>query len=294
MESLDGFVSDDELAIDPLSQLGWHVKTVSWRDKRVNWNEFEAVIIRTPWDYQRDTQEFLGVLTDIDRSAAKLENSLDTVKWNLNKEYLRDLKRYGVPVVPTIWYETYSKASFATWLERLNTNEIVLKPTVSATAEHTYRLREYVANIADIFATRAFMVQPFLPAIISEGEYSLIYFGGKFSHAILKSPMSGDFRVQEEHGGLITSIVPDQRMFVAGRRAMERLGQVPLYSRVDLVRDGSDNFLVMELELIEPALYFRTDPQSPFRFAEALDRRMDASRRQGKIIGGPMSSLDYL
>jgi glutathione synthase/RimK-type ligase-like ATP-grasp enzyme len=275
MDSLEGYVSDDELAIAPLEELGWEVSTVSWRDRNVRWDDFEIVVLRTTWDYQLYPEEFLGVLTAIERSAAHLENSLDVVKWNLDKRYLQELEAEGIPVVTTIWDAAYKEEAFSDWINRLGTDEIIIKPTISATAEHTYRLREYDDGLEKIFAARPFMVQPFMPAIVSEGEYSLFYFNGEFSHAILKQPKTADFRVQEEHGGLITPIVPGPQVLRAGGKAAGHIAPVPLYARVDLVRDAYDDWLVMELELIEPALYFRMDPESPRRFAEALTKRMN-------------------
>ncbi len=283
MDSLEGYVSDDELALAPLTDLGWEVSTISWRDRSVNWDNFEIVVLRTTWDYQRYPEEFLEVLAAIEGSAAHLENSLDVVKWNLDKRYLRELEARSIPVVPTIWDAAYNEEAFSDWIKRLETEEIIIKPTISATAEHTYRLQEYDAGLETIFAGRPFMVQPFMPEIVNEGEYSLFYFNGEFSHAILKQPKSEDFRVQEEHGGLISPVDPGPRLLEAGRRAADHIAPTPLYSRVDLVRGPSDEWLVMELELIEPALYFRMDHESPYRFAKALTERMDILDRNDKI-----------
>lgn len=274
MDDLSGYVADDELAIPPLAERGWRVDTVSWRGTDTDWNVFAAVIIRTTWDYQKEPERFLAVLEQIDRSAARLENPLETVRWNLSKTYLRDMEQRGSPIVPTIWDAAYTAESFAAWRRELAADELIMKPVVSATAEHTYRLREYDASLESVFKMRKFMVQPFMPAIVTEGEFSLFYFGGEFSHAINKSPRSNDFRVQEEHGGIITAIRPEPSMLRTADKAVKAIGQELLYARVDLVRDADDNFLLMELELIEPALYFRMDERSPRFFAEQYDRRM--------------------
>lgn len=274
MDSLDGYVSDDELAIGPLNDLGWKVETLSWRQTTVDWDIFDAVVIRTTWDYQLDPEKFLGVLREIEASDARLENPLEIARWNLNKTYLREIERDGVRIVPTLWDRAYSAASFAEWLAELKTDEVIVKPTVSATAEHTYRLTQFDPTLIEIFTGRSFMVQPFLPNIVTEGEYSLFYFGGEFSHAILKSPKTSDFRVQEEHGGIITAVTPSSDMLDTGRFVFDMITPTPLYARVDLVRDDSDNFALMELELIEPALYLRMDLDAPKRFAAAFDRMM--------------------
>ena len=278
MDSLEGYVSDDELAIPALNELGWDVSTVSWRDDSVDWDDFEVTVIRTTWDYQRYPDEFIAVLADIEGSRSRLENSLQTVKWNLDKGYLQELETNGLPTVPTLWDAEYREDQFHVWLDNLQCDELIIKPTVSATAEHTYRLKEYDPKLQPVFDQRPFMVQPFMPAIVNEGEYSLFYFDDQFSHAILKTPKAADFRVQEEHGGIITSISVTPDLLHAGRLAVSQIDPIPLYARVDLVRNSDNQWLIMELELIEPALYFRTDPGSPKRFADALVRRVDKSK----------------
>jgi glutathione synthase/RimK-type ligase-like ATP-grasp enzyme len=276
MDDLAGYVSDDELAIPPLADLGWRVDTVSWRDRSANWDDFEAVVIRTTWDYQDSPREFLDVLSEIDASRARLENPLPIVEWNLDKRYLRDLAARGVPVVPTVWCEESPDAGmFENWRGAFATDEIVIKPTVSATAQDTFRLKEFDRELTRVFPIgRSYMVQPFQKAIVAEGEYSLFFFNGVHSHTILKSPERGDYRVQEEHGGLITAVEAEPALVHAASRVAETIGPVPLYSRIDLVR-GEREWLLMELELIEPALYFRMDARSPRLFAEQFHRRMN-------------------
>ena len=274
MDSLDGYVSDDELAIAPLAELGCRVETRSWRDETVKWNDFDAVVIRTTWDYQRDPEGFIRVLENIEDSSARLENPLDIVRWNLSKTYLREMDERGCPIVPTIWGECYSAANFAGWHDRFDTDELIVKPIVSATAEHTYRLSGYDPTLENVFEGREFMVQPFIRSIVSEGEYSLFYFGSEFSHAINKSPKAADFRVQEEHGGLITAVEPRADLLEAGGHALSLIDRELLYARIDLVRGPDDGFALMELELIEPALYFRMDADAAGMFARHLDRRL--------------------
>ena len=271
MDSLDGYVADDELAIEPLARLGLEVDTLSWRDTTIDWNDYEAVVIRTPWDYQRSPDEFLSVLETIDRSSARLENSLSIVRWNLDKRYLIDMERRGCRIVPTIWDAAYSEVEFESWLERFGVDELIIKPTVSATAEHTYRLKTYDSALESVFANRSFMVQPFMPNIVTEGEYSLFFFNGEYSYTINKSPKTADFRVQEEHGGIITEIEPDDKLRDAAQNALDKIGDSLLYARVDLVRDDEDEFALMELELIEPALYLRMNDGAPERFAAAIE-----------------------
>jgi hypothetical protein len=291
MDNMGSYVSDDELAIEPLKQLGWEVKTVSWRDQTVDWNKFEAVIIRTPWDYQSAAEAFLQTLQKIDQSTARLENSLEIVRWNLQKTYLRDLEQQNVKIVPTIWIENPDENLIAekrikSWQERFKTAELIIKPIISATAEHTYRLPEAIKSLAmlqKIFRQRPFMVQPFMTNVVGEGEFSVFYFGGAYSHTILKTPKKKDFRVQEEHGGIIQSVKPTPRLLQTGQKVLELIKPTPLYARVDLIRDAQDDFALMELELIEPALYFRMDMQSPEFFAQVFNEWMKKSNSARKL-----------
>ncbi len=277
MENLDGFVSDDELAHAPLRRLGWYVEAVPWRRPGVAWDRFDAVVIRSTWDYQHSPEAFVGVLEQILRAGARLENALDLVRWNMHKTYLRDLARRGVALVPTVWGADVGPVDEQALLGRLGAEEIVLKPVVGANADLTFRLRAGAPawrEAAAVFARRDYLAQPFIRSVVEEGEYSLFYFGGELSHAVLKTPRAGDFRVQEEHGGIIQSVAVAGGLAAAGARVMAALGQVPLYARVDLVRLDGGGYGLMELELIEPALYFRMDPAASACFARALDRRL--------------------
>lgn len=269
------FVIDDERAVEPLESLGWRVSIVSWRQAETPWSAFDAVIIRSTWDYWRDVSGFLDVLARIHR-ATRLANPLDLVRWNLTKTYLRDLEGRGVAIVPTLWPDVFAPSLLPVWMERLGGTELVVKPVVGANGEDAYRLSpgdpsERLQAIAGRFTGRGCMVQRFMPAILSEGEYSLFYFNGGFSHAILKVPAACEFRSQEEHGAEIRAARPESRLRARGREALAALSPAPLYARIDLVRDGAGDFAVMELEVIEPSLYLRMDPQAPSRFARAVD-----------------------
>lgn len=275
MDALGAFVTYDHLVHAPLAARGWAVDTVSWRATDVDWSDYEAVVIRSPWDYHSYPDRFLDVLETIDRSAARLENPLDLVRWNLHKTYLRDLEACGLPIVPTRWLDRLDAVTLAGLFDALGTDELVAKPVVGANADDTFRLRRDAAT-TDAFATfadRACMVQPFVEAVVDEGEFSLFYFGDAFSHAILKTPAPRDFRVQEEHGGSIRTVVPEPALRTVSDAVMATLTPRPLYARIDFVR-LSTGFALMEVELIEPSLYFPYDAASPERFADAFVERM--------------------
>lgn len=285
MDNPEGFTIDDELAYEPLRKRGWQVDTVSWRATNINWDLYNLVIIRSPWDYQKDPEGFMGVLEKINASSAELQNPLPLVRWNLDKRYLRELEQRGIPIVPTIWGNNardFAEIDF--WFDKFGGEELIVKPVISANADHTYRLPKstspkyelaLLGTLRSVFYERPFMVQPFVPSVTAEGEYSLFYFSGEFSHAILKTPKEKDFRVQEEHGGIIRGVKPSAALRAQADAAMAVLPAAPLYARVDFVRfpqNGNDEFfVVMEFELIEPALYLRMDDGAAERFAQAIN-----------------------
>ena len=275
MADLAGFVTDDALVTDAFAARGWSIEYVPWRDRAVDWNRFDAVVVRSTWDYQNDPVTFASVLATIDASNARLANELVTMRWNLNKTYLREMDVRGVPIPRTLWRNGVAEDALDGLFAELDADEIVIKPVIGANADDAYRLtpaeaRARAPEIARAFTYRDCIVQPFLPAVVDEGEYSLMYFNGRYSHAILKTPRTNDFRVQEEHGGLIRPVEPEPGLVARADAAVRAVTPVPLYARADLVRNG-DGFLLMELELIEPALYFRMDAASPERFAQAFD-----------------------
>jgi hypothetical protein len=276
MEDLRGFVYDDELAVEPLRALGWEVDFVPWTSRGIDWNSYDVVLPRTTWDYHHRLTEFLDVLGQISRSRAKLANNLDLIRWNSRKSYLLDLRDRGVPIVPTITGRGLTPGSIRTLVRELGTNGIVIKPLIGANADFTHRVYSdpgdrAMEEVCAEYRERDYLAQEFLPNILTEGEYSLFYFNGEHSHTILKTPKEGDFRVQEEHGGIIRPAGAASELLTAGRKTMELLGAIPLYARGDYVRHDRSGFLLMELELIEPALYFRMDAAAPERFARALN-----------------------
>jgi glutathione synthase/RimK-type ligase-like ATP-grasp enzyme len=282
LDDSSGFVIDDELAYAPLVDLGWRVEAVSWR-AAYDWAACDAVVIRSTWDYINDPDAFLEALAAIARTGTSLFNPLDLVRWNIRKTYLGDLARHGVPVVPTIWRERLARKDVPGLIEELGTDEIVLKPLVGLNAQGVFRLNshalEQFVEPDRSFSEHGFMAQPFLSHVITEGEFSLFYFNGQLSHTILKTPKPGDFRVQEEHGGVIRTLEPERELCEAGEIALRALDSIPLYARADFVRaNDKEGFWLMELELIEPSLYLRMDPAAPARFAQALDERVKRSR----------------
>ncbi len=275
MDDMRDFVTDFDLSIEPLRALGWNVETVPWRSGP-DWSRFDAVYLCTPWDYPQYADEFGQVLETIDKSDAALCNVLSTVRWNLDKSYLRDVEARGDRIVPSTWYTHFSRDEVAGFFKDHRTHTVVLKPNVGGNAVDTFVLRDPVpadtlAELETLFDNRRFVVQPYIESITTEGEYSLFYMNGRYSHAIGKVPADGDFRVQEEHGAEIRPIEPPAGLREIAERVFSHIKPLPVYGRGDWVRGPDGEFLLMELELIEPSLYLRTDAGAPARFARAFD-----------------------
>ena len=277
MEDLSDFVAYDHLLYEPLAALGWEVVNVPWTAD-VDWTKYDAVVIRSPWDYQKQPSRFLNVLQEIEACGVPLFNSADVCRWNLDKRYLRELHEAGVGIIPTRWLDCLRPDDLCD-LDDLGElwqlgQHIVAKPWIGAGADDTFVLKQSDpatwVQAQQVYAAKPLMVQGFVQSICDVGEYSLFYFGGAYSHAILKRPKHGDFRVQEEHGGEISATEPQSSHLELAEQALNAVAQQLLYARVDIVHLADGSPAVIELELIEPSLYFPFDPDSPDRFAKAF------------------------
>jgi len=281
MDNLEGFFTYDTLASKILESRGYPVDYVPWKSK-VDWNQYSHVIIRSTWDYQNYVEDFIQVLREIEKSKARLLNPLEIVEWNLNKKYMLELEENDVPIVPTVHGNSIRADDFSDLSEKLHTDEIILKPLFGANADGIFRLQkpfncEKAKAAEDYYKNQEFFAQPFLPSILNEGEISLFYYLDKYCYAIQKIPKTGDFRVQEEHGGELKTFDADSEMIEIGNKAMSSISGTTIYARVDLVRCPNGKFGVMELELIEPSLYFNMYPEAAGYFVDALEKMMNNS-----------------
>lgn len=276
MDDMAGFVSDDRILSSRLAENDWETETVSWRSTSADWDRFDVVLVRTTWDYHFFPEQFAKVIDEISASQARLENSAKLIKWNIDKTYLRELAEREIDIVPTMFIgKNADAADLSKWQSHLGSEKLILKPVISANSDNTFLLTETSSDAEDALKLREYMVQPFLGSIIDEGEFSLFYFDGEFSHAINKRPKTGDFRVQEEHGGVIKSVDADPALLSVAGSVLKVLDETPLYARVDLIRGRDDNFQLMELELIEPSLYFRFGENAAAMFVSKLEKRMN-------------------
>jgi glutathione synthase/RimK-type ligase-like ATP-grasp enzyme len=275
LEDRSGFYIYDHLLFAPLRALGWSAEEIPWSRPGVDWSVYDAVIIRSTWDYQNHLETFLATLARID-AVTLLLNPLEICRWNSHKGYLRELAGRGVPTVPSLWEPALSRETLHAAARRFGSEHLVVKPCVGANADDTFPLRlgepAGWGSALDCFGSREVIIQPFIQSVVSEGEYSLFYFADGFSHAILKQPAAGDFRVQEEHGGLITPAEAPREIRAAAQSALAALGQTLLYARLDFVTLDDGSPALIEMELIEPSLYFEQCDEAPGRFAEAFAR----------------------
>ncbi|HKH92417.1 MAG TPA: hypothetical protein VKA54_11475 [Gemmatimonadaceae bacterium] len=273
---------DDRLLADALSVRGASVHAAPWSDSSTRWSSFDAVVVRSCWDYFLRPAEFHAWLDALESEGARVFNDVCTLRWNADKSYLRDLESRDVAVIPTRWLERGSASSLRELRRTTGWSALVVKPTVSGGAHRTWCALPGAegdddARLAAMVDDGAVMVQPLVDEIEREGEWSLVFLGGTYSHAVLKRPRSGDFRVQREHGGSLEAGEPSSAVISAAERVLANTPtghEPPLYARVDgCIVEGT--LLLMELELLEPELFLRCAPNAPARMAEALLARLD-------------------
>ena len=275
IKDLSGFESYDHLLIGPMKENGWDVSFIPWDKLNQNWNNFDLVIVRSTWNYQNHLDEFLNVLRMIDQSKALLLNPLPLIEWNVNKTYLEDLKEDGIPIIPSLFFDDFDIDEVRNSFNTFDSEKVIIKPTVGANADKIMIINksdnmDTLKKTKDIYKYRSFILQPFINSIKKDGEVSLIFFNKDFSHALSKVPKKGDFRVQEEHGGTLKLLKNlDEQKINLCKKILSLLPYDFFYSRIDLVVDEG-NPLLMEIEVIEPSLYFNLEPKSANLFAKKV------------------------
>jgi glutathione synthase/RimK-type ligase-like ATP-grasp enzyme len=270
--------ADDRLAADACSQRGARVVAVPWDDPKVEWRQFDAIVVRTTWNYHLELERFGGWLDTLSVGNHRVWNSAPLLRWNADKRYLLDLEQDGFAIPQTV---VVARGCTPKLSEILATNKwahAVVKPAVSANAYGTFKVGRLDADLHQhaferLSLTRDVLIQRFVDEIYESGEMSLVFIDGEYSHAVVKSPSAGEFRVQEERGGRVMTVTPDRSLVEYCHRIVHRAPADALYARVDGVLTTA-GFLLMELEMVEPSLYFSLDTAASGRFADALLRRM--------------------
>lgn len=240
--------------------------------------DFDLVTPLVAWGYHERYGEWLALLERLERSGRAVANDAPLLRWNSDKSYLAELSRAGVATVPGIAVERLDEAALDRAREQFGCDELVVKPPVSASAYGTHRIARGTPFPEQVRGWRM-LVQPWLEAITATGEYSLIYFDDRFSHAVSKVPQAGEFRVQPEYGGIIARCDPPAGSLELARAALDAAPGRSRYARVDIVVGNDGNLQIIELELIEPALFLAEAPKAGELFARTL---LSAAERAGE------------
>lgn len=273
-QDLGKLTPDDQLAANHLVAQNIVVDAVSWDDQQVQWQNYDAVILRSTWNYHRQLPQFLRWLDELDKSQVRLWNPTDVVRANVSKRYLIDLQNAGISIVPTVFIPENKTVELQSILEKQNWDHVIIKPEVSASAYQTISASLSTSSndqqrLDEILKHSGALIQEFRSEIVETGEWSLIFFQREFSHAVLKQPSAGDFRVQEELGGIIRTAVPSDSLINQAERTLKNVNGPLLYARVDGILVKNE-FLIMELELIEPSLFMGFSTGAAERFASSI------------------------
>lgn len=254
---------------------GLALESLDWRAPIADFDDAAAALIGTPWDYFDHAAQFLDRLDELEARGVSVLNSPSVVRWNIEKTYLRDLADRGAPTIPTIWLDDAGRDEIVTALDDFATDSVVVKRRIGGGALGQLRFTRGDLPPEDWRMGCPAMIQPFLPAIVTEGEISLIFIAGAFSHAVRKRAAEGDYRIQSLFGGREEHFAPSAAELAQAEAVLGACPfPPPLYARIDMVRLPSGELAVMEAELIEPYLYPDQGPELGERLAAAMIRRL--------------------
>ncbi len=268
--------NDDLLLVKELKERDFQVTSINWGADLSKYLSMDVYLVRSPLDYILDKDKFITWLDELRAHNKLIINSFSTINWNCDKSYLADLAKSGVSVIPTKYVERDNQLSLIDHIGDLDWEDIVIKRTVSAGAHFMNRVKrddykKFEKKFMKMRSESDLMIQPFLDEITRVGEWSLIFFGMTFSHAVRKMPKNGDYRVQEQHGGYIVIETPPDWVIDKAYEILSKTDDTLTYARVDGCEVNGE-FLLIELELIEPELFFRTSKDAASKCADAIQR----------------------
>ncbi len=274
--NLDQLFEEDNLLLQGFEARGFQARPIVWNQPKIDWSQFDIVLIRSTWDYLDDQDRFLHVLAQIEASPCRLFNPLSAVRWNIDKHYLFDLEQWGVPIIPTCLASNVETDTLHRLFVDAQVPTVILKPTIGLGGSHSYRvpLDELNHTLTTLRASqphREYLIQPFIEGIVTEGEWSFIYFNRQLSHVLLKKPAPNDYRVQGIYGGTVHAVEPQAHDLLQAEAVMAKLSSDILYARLDFVRVGR-HLSVIEIELIEPIFSFNLFPESIGRLVDAISK----------------------
>lgn len=271
-----GMTPDDAVLADAVRRRGLAVRPVVWSSSS-SFAVGDVVLIRSPYDYVDRAAEFHSWLDDLDEGGVTVLNPTSLLRWNMHKGYLNDLAARGVAVVSTEMLAQGSNRSLGSVLADRGWSRAVVKPAIGASARETVSvvaddpasLERGEAHVRRLVVREDVLVQPFVASIQTDGEVSVVVIGGEITHAVLKQPTADEWRVQSEFGGAAVGVPVTAEHERAVASVLAAVDGALTYARVDLV--GIDGELhLMELELIEPELFFRIAPEAADRLADRL------------------------
>eukprot|EP01132_Coremiostelium_polycephalum_P012482 gene12482-15257_t len=264
---------EDSLLLDFLRSKGLDVERAIWNDPTVNWTDFQIAVLKSPWDYHENMKDFLRWLDLLLHLDIRLLNPDPLIRWNSDKHYLKEIAAAGFKTIPSLFLEKGEQPDFIALFEKLGTETIIVKPCISAGAKNTIKIHKQELSekkdvVLNLLKRESFLVQPFMEEVLT-GEWSYLFFNGKFSHSLLKTPGKDDFRVQHYHGGSIKPVTAASEHIEAAAAYVEHFAKNALYARVDgLIH--KDELYLMELELIEPYLFLDTQNDAYEHYYQAL------------------------
>ena len=273
---IQNILTEDELLRSALEKKGLTVNRTFWDNPDYDWQSTDFAIFRTTWDYFDRYDEFNNWLSKTSELTSFV-NPLELVKWNADKIYLKELSEKGIEIPPTIFLEIGDSRSLKELVYESGWEELILKPAVSGAARDTFRFRRsetenFETIYRNLIQSKSMLLQEFQHSVLEKGEASLMLFGGKFSHSILKTAKSGDFRVQDDFGGTVHPYHATFEEITYAEHVLSKLDILPVYARVDVIWGKDNQPLLSELELIEPELWLRKDEKAAIIFAEAILR----------------------
>jgi glutathione synthase/RimK-type ligase-like ATP-grasp enzyme len=272
-QRLPDLMPADQLLIPELAKHNIQAKAVTWDDPKVIWTEFDYLIFRNTWDYYEKENEFNAWLVKLKKLRIKTLNSIDIIEQNKHKFYLRELQNQNITIIPTVFIDKTKNLNLAKIIPS-HWKKAVIKPAFSAGSYLTEvfeiaDINKINAQYQNIAVEKDLLLQEFKPEIETEGETSLIFFNKKFSHAINKKPAAGDFRIQVQFGGTYTAIIPSAEVIQKAQDIVNTYPNLLLYARVDGIIINN-KIQLMEVECIEPDLYFNYSDGSLQRFVESI------------------------
>ena len=260
-----------------LEGTGATVTATAWTDHvedAAGLEPYDLILPVIAWGYHRDHDLWLAGCETWSHAGLPLANPAEVLRWNSDKAYLARLADQGVPIPPTRWTDRVTQDQVDAAFAETGAPVLIVKPTVSAGAFRTLRLTP--GQPMTDAPEGAAMIQPYLKSIETEGETSLLFFGGRFSHAVNKRPVPGDFRIQMQFGGLYRTVTPDAEAMALAEQVLAAIAKPLLYARIDMARDDAGAWVLMEAELIEPDFYLDHDPANGAGFAAAVAARVKA------------------